>query len=184
MPRSVLWFRVKRLLVFKHCVFRRHACRIFNRRILNPFTITVADNLLDCRLFSVSKTENLPQLVWSFFHSHKILNWIEVADSWWARNADCVTHICVLLRPRIPPIEPYVSRKIDVPSWHDLISVIKCIKVQYSLSTFVVFFSGTELSGWNLHNFIIIGMLITSLFTQILKIISSPWLVPAVQPSY
>ena len=184
MPRSILWFRVKRLLVFKHCVFRRHACRIFNRRILNPFTITVADNLLDCRLFSVSKTENLPQLVWSFFHSHKILNWIEVADSWWARNADCVTHICVLLRPRIPPIEPYVSRKIDVPSWHDLISVIKCIKVQYSLSTFVVFFSGTELSGWNLHNFIIIGMLITSLFTQILKIISSPWLVPAVQPSY
>ena len=144
----------------------------------------IADNLLDCRLFSVSKTENLPQLVWSFFHSHKILNWIEVADSWWARNADCVTHICVLLRPRIPPIEPYVSRKIDVPSWHDLISVIKCIKVQYSLSTFVVFFSGTELSGWNLHNFIIIGMLITSLFTQILKIISSPWLVPAVQPSY
>ena len=140
MPRSVLWFRVKRLLVFKHCVFRRHACRIFNRRILNPFTITVADNLLDCRLFSVSKTENLPQLVWSFFHSHKILNWIEVADSWWARNADCVTHICVLLRPRIPPIEPYVSRKIDVPSWHDLISVVKCIKVQYSLSTFVVFF--------------------------------------------
>ena len=154
MPRSVLWFRVKRLLVFKHCVFRRHACRIFNRRILNPFTITVADNLLDCRLFSVSKTENLPQLVWSFFHSHKILNWIEVADSWWARNADCVTHICVLLRPRIPPIEPYVSRKIDVPSWHDLISVVKCIKVQCSLSTFVVFFSGTELSGWNLHNFI------------------------------
>lgn len=141
MPRSVLWFRVKRLLVFKHCVYRRHACRIFNRRILNHSLQLIADNLLDCRLFSVSKTENLPQLVWSFFHSHKILNWIEVADSWWARNADCVTHICVLLRPRIPPIEPYVSwRKIDVPSWHDLISVVKCIKVQYSLSTFVVFF--------------------------------------------
>lgn len=180
MPRSVLWFRVKRLLVFKHCVYRRHACRIFNRRILNHSLQLIADNLLDCRLFSVSKTENLPQLVWSFFHSHKILNWIEVADSWWARNADCVTHICVLLRPRIPPIEPYVS----------LLTRLDISGQMYQSAVFIVnirgffFFAGTELSGWNLHNFIIIGMLITSLFTQILKIISSPWLVPAVQPSY
>ena len=179
MPRSVLWFRVKRLLVFKHCVYRRHACRIFNRRILDHSLQLIADNLLDCRLFSVSKTENLPQLVWSFFHSHKILNWIEVADSWWARNADCVTHISVLLRPRIPPIEPYVS----------LLTRLDISGQMYQSAVFIVnirgfFFAGTELSGWNLHNFIIIGMLITSLFTQILKIISSPWLVPLVQPSY
>lgn len=67
-------------------------------------------------------------------------------------------------------------------TWYQWSNVSKCsIHCQHS---WFFFFAGTELSGWNLHNFIIIGMLITSLFTQILKIISSPWLVPAVQPSY
>ena len=176
MPRSILWFRVKRLLVFKHSVFRRHACRIFNRRILNPFTITVADNLLDCRLFSVSKTENLPQLVWSFYHSQKNnkLDW----GRWFVVSKECYWGQEFLLYNL-----KYQGRSMFPPDtiWYQWSNVASCsIHCQQSWFSF----SGTELSGWNLHNFILLGMLITSLFTQILKIISSPWLVPAVQPSY
>ena len=185
MPRSVLWFRVKRLLVFKHCVFRRHACRIFNRRILNPFTITVADNLLDCRLFSVSKTENLPQLVWSFYHSQKNskLDW----SRWFVVSKECrlrYSYLCAT--------EAKNSSHRTLRIKEDRCSLLTRLDINgqmYQSAVFIVnirgfFFAGTELSGWNLHNFITIGMLITSLFTQILKIISSPWLVPLVQPSY